>query len=1020
MRLRRGPRVTAVIAALGTAAATAALVTSVPAAQAAAPIGGEVISHGGFENDLWTPNESATTTVVTDQKHAGARSIKATGRGTTGSGPSQQLGGKMSAGTTYALSYWIYYDAAAAPATKNFWATARYASAQKNEYGPYNLNVNLVQAVNVPKGTWTQVTGSFTIPADRTDVSQFRLFFETPYTATPTAANDLFDFYVDDVTLTEQGATRNLVSGGDFENVETAPWSPRNGGVTVTRTTAEKASGASSLLVAGRTDSTSGAIQSVPVEAGASYDASFKVKYTDTAAAASLPFNLTADFGSAADGSQYVQLITGTVPRGAWTTVSGRVTIPTGRNLSQLRVYVENNFQAAGFPTSFYLDDVSMKKVTAGSPVTPPAPVAGDQLERNDNTAPGSFGAFAKTPGTDAATRRGNPLVTQNFGADPWAMEVDGRVYVYTTNDTQEWANHLATGAANSYGRINQINVWSSADMINWTNHGSIDAAGPTGITRAAAGRPGNSWAPAAASKDVDGDGDEEFFLYFANSAGGIWVLKGESPTGPFTSPRNNALVGFDTPGVRGNSDPDATDVVWLFDPAVLVDDDGQAYLYFGGGVPTTGGGANDPDTARVAKLGPDMTSLADDNKDGAIDEVKLINAPAIFEDSGIHKVGDTYYYTYCTNFSHTLDAGTVGFGRGDIVMMESKSPMGPWSAPKLVFPNQQQFFGTGTGGNNHHSFFTFKDQWYLTYHAATLDAAIQGPSNAAGFRNAQIEPVTLNPDGSVQQVKGTYAGPGQLATLDPYAGPVSADTIAWQAGTRQGYEGTATFEGQTPVPTLTSVNTKDWTSLAGVDFGSAGLASIRASVLPRAGGTITVRSSADQSTASNVLATMTVPAGAGTTWSTVSATVPAGALTGVKDVFFTYSGAEGVTDPLFDVRDWTFSRVGGNPVVTPPVVTPPVVTPPVTTPPVVTPPVTPPGLEGNVKGKPRAGKPVKIVVTMDVDGVVTIKAAGKKKTVKVTNGKAKTKLRFPRPGTYTVVIKTAGEKVVQTVQVVR
>lgn len=84
----------------------------------------------------------------------------------------------------------------------------------------------------------------------------------------------------------------------------------------------------------------------------------------------------------------------------------------------------------------------------------------------------------------------------------------------------------------------------------------------------------------------------------------------------------NRSLIGFDTPGVNDNSDPEANDVVWLFDPAVLVDDDGEAYIYFGGGVPT-GGEANHPNTARMAKLGDDMVSLADDNDDGQVDEVR-------------------------------------------------------------------------------------------------------------------------------------------------------------------------------------------------------------------------------------------------------------------------------------------------------------------------------------------------------------------------------------------------------------
>ncbi|WP_299058351.1 family 43 glycosylhydrolase [uncultured Nocardioides sp.] len=704
----------------------------------------------------------------------------------------------------------------------------------------------------------------------------------------------------------------DLVVNGDFEEA-VSPWAGR-GGAQVARTTDEAATGSSSLLVSGRPSSVSGAIVSLPVEAGASYEISFQVKFADADATSPIRFNGTADYGSAQGGSQYVNLVSGQVTRDAWTEVTGEITVPSGRDLSGYQFYVENDFGVAegAYPSSFYLDDVSFVQTTDGDG-SEPEPVA-DPLERNDNTAPGSFGAFAKTPGTDAETRRGNPLVTQNFGADPWAMEVDGRVYVYTTNDTQEWVDHLQNGESNNYGRINQINVWSSADMMNWTNHGAINAAGPDGITAEAEGAPGNSWAPAAAAKDVDGDGEDEFFLYFANSAGGIWVLQGESPTGPFTSPLDRSLVGFDTPGVRDNSDPEANDTVWLFDPAVLVDDDGEAYLYFGGGLPQ--GESNFPNTARMAKLGDDMVSLADDDEDGETDEVQLIDAPAIFEDSGIHKVGDTYYYTYCTNFEHNLDS-TEGreFGRGDIVVMESDSPLGPWSEPELAFPNQARFFGNGTGGNNHHAFFTFDDEWYLTYHAATLDVAIQDGA-AAGYRNAHIDSVDLAEDGSVEPVTGTYAGPGQLAPLDVYAEPVLAETIAWQAGTRQGFDGSADWEQGTPRSVLTSVHDGDWTSLAGADLGQDGDSSLTARVLPRAGGTITVSTSPDASDTGAVVGQATVPAGEGEDWTDVEVDLT-GTLAGTQDVFFRYAAtdepAEGERPQLFDVESWTFVADDGD-----------------------------------------------------------------------------------------------------------
>ena len=129
--------------------------------------------------------------------------------------------------------------------------------------------------------------------------------------------------------------------------------------------------------------------------------------------------------------------------------------------------------------------------------------------------------------------------------------------------------------------------------MVNFEDHGTVYAAGSKGAAKWAA----NSWAPAAAWKEIDGE--VKFFLYFANSGGGIGVLTSDSPTGPFEDPLGEALI--------NNHTPNCADVIWIFDPAVLVDDDGRAYLYFGGGVPE--GQAANPGTARVVELGEDMIS---------------------------------------------------------------------------------------------------------------------------------------------------------------------------------------------------------------------------------------------------------------------------------------------------------------------------------------------------------------------------------------------------------------------------
>ncbi|MBR1439884.1 MAG: hypothetical protein IJ589_01540, partial [Lachnospiraceae bacterium] len=85
-----------------------------------------------------------------------------------------------------------------------------------------------------------------------------------------------------------------------------------------------------------------------------------------------------------------------------------------------------------------------------------------------------------------------NPVMTQRFGADPYALVYDGRVYLYMTGDTPSY-NADKTAKENTYSNIKTINVISSADLVNWTDHGTVYAADKDG----AATWGGNSWAPA-------------------------------------------------------------------------------------------------------------------------------------------------------------------------------------------------------------------------------------------------------------------------------------------------------------------------------------------------------------------------------------------------------------------------------------------------------------------------------------------------------------------------------------------
>lgn len=386
-----------------------------------------------------------------------------------------------------------------------------------------------------------------------------------------------------------------------------------------------------------------------------------------------------------------------------------------------------------------------------------------------------------------------NPLMTQRLGADPYAIEYDGRVYIYMTGDVVEYD---ATGAvkANSYSKINTINVISSADLVNWTDHGSIHAAGASGASKWG----NNSWAPAAAVKEVNGE--TKFFLYFANSGNGIGVVTSDSPTGPFVDPLGHALISRQT--------PNCSNVEWLFDPAVLVDDDGRAYLYFGGGVPNEQYAA--PGTGRVVELGADMISI--------IGEPVALDVPYLFEDSGINKIGDTYYYSYCSNFNVSEEATeSLGFASGEIVTMTSKSPMGPFTLQGPILKNPGTYFGCY--GNNHHCIFQFKGKHYIAYHTQILESRL---GVSGGYRSTNINEVTVNEDGSINMVQANETGVEQVATLNPYES-VPAETMATMAGISTvpcDEESIACGSGNMAV---TGIDTGDWIAVKGVEFGTEG-----------------------------------------------------------------------------------------------------------------------------------------------------------------------------------------------------
>lgn len=387
-----------------------------------------------------------------------------------------------------------------------------------------------------------------------------------------------------------------------------------------------------------------------------------------------------------------------------------------------------------------------------------------------------------------------NPILTHTFGADPFAIEYKDRVYVYMTNDELMFDQEDQV-STNTYSEIRSLRCISSEDLVNWTDHGLIHIGGLKGVTTWA----NNSWAPAAIWKNVDGV--DQFFLYFANSASSIGVLTADSPTGPFRDPLGEPMITHKTPNCEN--------VTWLFDPAVFTDDDGRSYLYFGGGVPE--GKEENPDTARVIELGADMIST--------VGEAAVIQAPYLFEDSGINKIGDTYYYSYCSNFSTRATAvGENVPEMGEIIYMTSSHPMGPWEYQGSILKNPGFFFGTG--GNNHHCMIQFKEEWYIFYHAFLLQDAmgIQG-----GYRSINVNRVTIDETGKILPIQADRRGVSfeEGADRQAYVNPLEEQPFVMMAngvGVSTLEEKKKSFQDPN-ILTLGEIQEGSWLCVKGVDF---------------------------------------------------------------------------------------------------------------------------------------------------------------------------------------------------------
>lgn len=431
----------------------------------------------------------------------------------------------------------------------------------------------------------------------------------------------------------------------------------------------------------------------------------------------------------------------------------------------------------------------------------------------------------AQTLATDyKGTSNNNPISANIFCADPTALEYNGRLYVYGSNDHQQFVANGKQGE-NNYGSIKSIVVFSTDDMVNWTFHGTIDVAKlcSSWVTSPWYQGFGVSWAPSVTWRTND-EGVDEFFLYFCNSSHGVGVLKANSPIGPWKSPNNKLMIHYDTPGAN----PSGTNA--NFDPGVVIDDNGVGWISFGGLGPST----IMPDAARIVKLKPSMTEV-----DGTA--VK-IHAPYHFEANELNVMNGKYIYTYCSNWAQRTDAEWNAYKaeHGITVSAPNTCTMCYMVSDNPMDPNSWVYKGVygphpGQGTNNNHSHLQkFQGEYYHIYHGAQLmlywrDGGII--DNDCGiFRSICVNKATVDESTqTINQVTPNLEGVTAIKNLDPYQ-LQQAETMASCGGVD--YEDITNIKKNTKINKLGNdasenmqVNMRDgsWISVRSVDFGTNG-----------------------------------------------------------------------------------------------------------------------------------------------------------------------------------------------------
>jgi len=318
-----------------------------------------------------------------------------------------------------------------------------------------------------------------------------------------------------------------------------------------------------------------------------------------------------------------------------------------------------------------------------------------------------------------------NPIIQTMYTADPAPMVYNDKLYLYTSHDEDN----------STWFVMNHWKLYTTTDMVNWTDHGIV--AGYKTFDWAI----GDAWAIQVVQRN------NKFYLYAPvkdrkSNRSAIGVAVADNPYGPFYDPIGAPLVQSSWGDI---------------DPTVFIDDDGQAYLYWG------------YPFCYYIKLNEDMISYSGEivkvpmtEESFGKREGNVKDRPTLYEEGPwLYKRKDLYYLLWA--------GGPIPEHLG---YSTSKSPEGPWRYGGILMPTEGKSF------TNHPGIIDYKGKTYLFYHNGAL------PGGGGFTRSVCVEEVQFNIDGSIRQMKMTEGIESGFETLNPYK-KNEAETIAFSEGVK-------------------------------------------------------------------------------------------------------------------------------------------------------------------------------------------------------------------------------------------